>query len=117
MDRVSASLAGIVALLVFASVPSARWLVIVWVATFGMMQGARGPIVSSLAVRHFGGPGYATIYGTIFAKMSIAGAVAGLLSGFLYDLTGGYRAGLLVSMVYVMAAVSPFWVARPLATR
>ena len=112
-----ATFAGIVALVAFASAPSARWLVIVWVATFGTMQGARGPIVSSLAFRNFGGPGYATIYGTIFAQMSIAGALAGLLSGFLYDLTGGYRAGLLVSMVYVMVAVSPFWVSRPLAAR
>ena len=112
-----ATFTGILALMALTFMPSAGWLVIVWIATFGMMQGARGPIVSSLAVRNFGGAGYATIYGTIFALMSIAGAIAGLISGLLYDATGGYRVGLLVSMAYVLVAVSPFWVRRPLATR
>ena len=108
---------GIVALMAFSFAPSARWLVVVWIATFGMMQGARGPIVSSLAVRNFAGAGYATIYGTLFAWMSVTGAAAGLLSGFLYDLTGGYRVGFAVSMAFVLVAVSPFWGRRPLASR
>jgi MFS family permease len=112
-----ATFTGIVALMAFSFFPSARWLVLVWVATFGTMQGARGPIVSSLAVRNFSGPGYATIYGTLFAWMSVTGAVAGLLSGFLYDLTGGYRLGLAVSMAFVLVAVSPFWLKRPLTKR
>ena len=112
-----ASFVGIVALMAFSYAPSARWLVIAWIATFGTMQGARGPIVSSLAVKNFGGAGYATIYGTLFAWMSMAGAAGGLIAGALYDLTGGYRAGFAFSMVAVMVAVSPFWVRQPLATR
>ena len=108
---------GIAALMAFSFEPSWRWLVIVWIATFGTMQGARGPIVSSLAVRNFGGAGYATIYGTLFAWMSMAGATGGLIAGYLYDLTGGYRAGFVFSMVTVLIAVSPFWVRRPLAAR
>jgi MFS family permease len=112
-----ASFVGIVALMAFSFSPSARWLVIVWIATFGSMQGARGPIVSSLAVKNFGGPGYATIYGTLFAFMSMAGAAGGLIAGGLYDLTGGYRAGFVFSMLTVTVAASPFWGRRPLATR
>ena len=105
---------GIVALMAFTFEPSWRWLVIVWIATFGTMQGARGPIVSSLAVKSFGGAGYATIYGTLFAWMSMAGAIGGLVAGLLYDLTGGYRAGLACSMASVLIAISPFWTRRPL---
>jgi MFS family permease len=111
------SFVGIVALMLFSIEPSWRWLVIVWIATFGTMQGARGPIVSSLAVKNFGGAGYATIYGTLFAWMSISGAAGGLIAGFLYDLTGGYRTGFVFSMASVFIALSPFWVRRPLATR
>ena len=107
---------GIVALMVLAHHP-AKWLVFAWVVCFGTMQGARGPIVSSLAARHFGGPGFATIYGTMFAWMSIAGAIGGLVAALLYDLTGDYRAGLAFSMLTVFVAVSPFWLARPLGTR
>lgn len=108
---------GIAALMAFTFAPDARWLVIVWIATFGTMQGARGPIVSSLAVRNFGGAGYATIYGTLFAWMSMAGAIGGVVGGLLYDVTGGYRSIFAVAMVTVLAAVSPFWTRRPLPAR
>ena len=112
-----ASFIGIGALMAFSYSPSSRWLVILWIATFGTMQGARGPVVSSLAVKNFGGAGYATIYGTLFAWMSICGATGGLVAGALYDATGGYRAGFILSMVTVFIAASPFWTRRPLATR
>jgi MFS family permease len=108
---------GIAALMLFSFEPAWRWLVIVWIATFGTMQGARGPIVSSLAVKNFGGAGYATIYGTLFAWMSISGAAGGLVAGALYDVTGGYRAGFVLSMVAVFLALSPFWVRKPLSSR
>lgn len=107
------TLSGILALMVLAHHP-ARWPVFAWIVCFGTMQGARGPIVSSLAVRHFAGPGFAMIYGTMFAWMSIAGAFGGLVAGLLYDLTGGYSAGLAFSMVTVFIAISPFWLPRPL---
>jgi MFS family permease len=109
-----ATFAGIVSLLVF-SWTETPWLVIAFAACFGSAMGARGPIVSSLAARHFGGVGFATIYGTMFAWMSICGAAAAFLAGWLYDVTGGYRAGLLLAMATVLVAVSPFWTSRPLA--
>ncbi len=108
------TLLGIMALMVLAHHP-ARWPVLAWIVCFGTMQGARGPIVSSLAARHFAGPGFAMIYGTMFAWMSMAGAFGGLVAGLLYDATGGYRAGLAFSMVTVFIAVSPFWLPRPLS--
>lgn len=95
----------------------ATWLVFAFVTGFGLAQGARGPIVSSLAARHFGGSGFATIYGSMFAWMSAAGALATFIAGLLYDLTGGYRAGFVFSMICVLVAVSPFWTRRPLAMR
>ncbi len=114
---IATTVVGIGALAVLVFVP-ARWLVLAWVVCFGSMMGARGPIVSTLAVRHFGGAGYATIYGTMFAWMSTAGALAGLASAFLFDLTGGYLAGLVFGMVTAVIAVSPFWVGpKPLGTR
>ncbi len=105
---------GIASLLAFSWVP-APWLVIAFVIGFGSAMGARGPIVSSLAARNFGGTGFATVYGTMFAWMSTSGAAAAFVAGWLYDLTGGYRAGLLFAMITVLIAVSPFWTSRPLS--
>ena len=102
---------GIASLLAY-SYARAPSLVLVFIVCFGLAQGARGPVVSSLAASHFGGPGFATIYGTMFAWMSVSGAVGTFVAGFLYDLTGGYRAGFVFSMMCVLVAVSPFWV-RP----
>lgn len=107
---------GIVSMLVFSYAPLG-WLVLGFSLFFGLAMGARGPIVSSLAARHFGGGAFATIYGTMFAWMSLAGALGTLVSGLLYDFTGGYRAGFAFSMICVLVAVSPFWVSRPLARR
>jgi MFS family permease len=107
------SFIGIASLLAY-SFTRAPSLVVLFIVCFGLAQGARGPIVSSLAASHFGGPGFATIYGTMFAWMSVAGALGTFIAGFLYDFTGGYRAGFVFSMACVLVAVSPFWVTRPL---
>jgi MFS family permease len=105
---------GVLSLLAF-SWTQAPWLVIAFVACFGSAMGARGPIVSSLAASHFGGTGFATVYGTMFAWMSLCGAFGAFVSASLYDFTGGYRAGLFFSMTTVLIAVSPFWSSQPLA--
>lgn len=100
--------------LLLLSVHPAAWLVVPFVLFFGISQGARGPIVSSITARLFRGPTFATINGTIFACMSVGGAVGSWASGMLYDLTGGYRASFVFSMACVAIAVAPFWTARPL---
>jgi MFS family permease len=110
----AATFLGIASLLAISWTP-APWLVVAFVAFFGSAMGARGPIVSSLAAKHFGGAGFATIYGTMFACMSISGALSALVAGWLYDVTGGYRAGLVFAMITVLIAAAPFWTSRPIA--
>ncbi len=41
--------------------------------------------------------------------MSVGSGIGSLLSGALHDLTGGYRAGFVLSMVCVLLAALPFW--------
>jgi predicted MFS family arabinose efflux permease len=81
-----------------------------FVLVFGLSQGARGPIVSSLASKLFPGPGFATIFGTIFMWMSIGSGLGSWLSGILHDATGGYVASFAMSMAAIAFAVAPFWV-------
>jgi MFS family permease len=79
-------------------------------------MGVRGPIISSISARHFAGPHVATIYGTIYGMNALGAAFGALLGGLLHDLTGGYRAGLLVSLCFLALASSPFWTVRALRT-
>jgi len=104
---------GVLLLSLVAFFPS-RWVLYGLVLVFGLSQGARGPIVSSLAARIFPGPGFATIFGTIFACMSIGSGLGSLASGVLHDLTCGYLAGFACSLVSIVLACAPFWATKAL---
>ena len=97
------------ALLLIMTFDASPLVLALFVPTFGLCMGVRGPIVSSISTRYFAGPNVATIYGTIYASNAIGAAFGSLMGGLLHDLTGGYRAGLAVAMVCVLTASTPFW--------
>lgn len=88
--------------------PSSFWLV-GFVLLFGLAQGARGPVVSTLTNRIFAGPSAGTIYGVIFAVMSIGSAIGAWASGQLHDATGGYGVNFALSAACIAGAALPFW--------
>lgn len=79
-----------------------------YVLVFGLCQGARGPVIAGLSARLFAGPGQATVYGAIYACMSVGSGVGALLSGVLHDLTGGYGANFALALLSVLLAALPF---------
>lgn len=91
---------------------SSEWLLTGYVVLFGICQGARGPVVASLSARLFAGPGQSTVYGAIYALMSLGMAAGALLSGALHDWTGGYRAGFVLALVCIALAAAPFWLSQ-----
>jgi MFS family permease len=103
-----------ISLLFALSYRAAHWLLAAYVLLFGICQGARGPLIAGLSARLFAGPGHATIYGIIFACMSVGSGIGALLAGVLHDLTGGYRAAFVLSMVCVLLAATPFWTSNAL---
>jgi MFS family permease len=100
--------AGMLILLLLTAFPS-YLLLIAFVPVFGLCMGVRGPIISSISARYFAGPRVATIYGTIYATNALGAAFGSLMGGLLHDLTGGYRAGLAVALLFVVLASTPFW--------
>ncbi|GAA4415149.1 MFS transporter [Quisquiliibacterium transsilvanicum] len=92
----SASIVGIGALAMLELWPSTL-LLAAFVLLFGTMQGSRGPLVAVLSVRNFPGRRQSAIYGTVLLGMGTGAALGAWASGALYDLTGGYRAGYLLS--------------------
>lgn len=104
----AATLTGIMTLLWFSTAPMPI-LVLVYVVTFGISQGARGPIISTLCTRIFARGSVGAIFGVIFMVMSFGSALGAWVSGFLHDLTGDYRAAFVFSAISVIGAASPFW--------
>lgn len=107
------SASGVLLLLVM-SYASSTSLLVLFVLVFGLCMGVRGPIICSIATRHFAGPRVATIYGTIYSFNAIGAAFGSLMGGVLHDLTGGYRTGFVFSLCALGLAVAPFWTVRAL---
>lgn len=99
---------GILSLYALSLHPS-PWLLAGFVLLVGITQGARGPIISSMAARLFPGPAFGAIFGTIFATMSLGSGLGSWLSGVLHDATGGYHASLGFSIACLALAALPFW--------
>jgi predicted MFS family arabinose efflux permease len=106
---------GMVLLLAMALAPLA-WLLVLFVPTFGLCMGVRGPIVSSVSTRHFAGPNVAAIYGGIYAANAVGAACGSFVGGLLHDLTGGYKIGFAFALVCVAVASAPFSTVRELRT-
>lgn len=104
---------GMLVLVAITLAPSTA-LLAAFVAVFGLCMGVRGPIVSSVGAKYFAGPKVATIYGVIYACNALGAAFGSFMGGVLHDLTGGYRAGLSVALVFVVLAALPFWTVRAL---
>jgi MFS family permease len=116
-QTVTASFAGTAAgmlLLLAITFHAFAALLVAFVVLFGFCMGTRGPIVSSVSARYFAGPHVATIYGAIYSANAIGAASGALWGGLLHDFTGGYRAGLLFALVFLVGAAAPFWAVREL---
>ncbi len=112
----SASIIGVGALALLEVWPSVLLLVL-FVLLFGTMQGSRGPLVAVLSVRHFAGARQSAIYGTVLLGMGAGAALGAWGSGALFDLTGGYRAGYLLSAVGAGCGLLLFHTVRGLSAR
>lgn len=104
---------GIGALMLVSVWPSLA-LVYAFVWFFGLMQGARGPIIIALVARLFPGGGVGTIYGTLSLAMGLGAGLGSWISGLLYELTGSYIASFALAIAAALAGLSIFWGVRSL---
>lgn len=102
------SIGGIL-LLVWISFNPMESLLLGYVCVFGLCQGARGPIISSMTTRLFAGREVGTIYGVMYAANAIGAGLGALLAGVMHDLTGSYRPGFAFSVACLLLAALPFW--------
>jgi MFS family permease len=104
----SLTLIGIGALTAISFFPSGI-LVAVFVVTFGLSAGARGPIVMTLMAELFSGRGLASIYGAANMGQGFGAAVGTLGAGLLFDRTGSYTLGLALCALFATVGGSLFW--------
>ncbi|NQV98689.1 MAG: MFS transporter [Rhodospirillales bacterium] len=102
------TLIGILALAALPFYPG--WLLLaVFVLCFGLSAGARGPIITAQMVDMFAGPGLASIFGATNIGQGCGAALGAFMAGYLFDLTGGYNAGFVMSLLFALLGLSMFW--------
>ncbi len=101
----------IIGILCLAAVPShpSMLLVYAWAILFGINQGTRGPIISTLAATLFAGGGVGRIYGTIALGMGFGAALGSWISGVLHDITSGYVTSFVVAAGCAAMGMATFW--------
>lgn len=97
------SIGGIGCLLMVRS-PETTACLYAFVALFGISFGARGPIMTTMAAGHFGGPAFGTIFGNITLAHGLGTALGPWVAGFLFDLSGDYRVTFLLAMLSLAMA-------------
>lgn len=107
------SLTGITCIILVAVWPS-LWLVYGFVLFFGLSQGARGPVVSTMTALLFPGGGIGGIYGAITLGLGLGAALGSWASGLLQDLTDAYFASFTMGWVASALGLTQFWVIRAL---
>lgn len=87
-----------------------------YVFFFGITQGSRGPVFTSLVAHHF--PNHvAAVYGATTIGLGAGGAFGSWVSGWLLDWTGSYTPAFFVSAAAAMMAMAMFYVIPSLQVR
>lgn len=107
------SMLGTASLILVAIKPS---LVLIYgfVFFFGLMQGARGPIIIALLAKLFQGGQVGSIFGALSLGLGLGAGAGSWVSGLLHDLTGGYLLSFLVAIGGSAAGMAMFWIAPSL---
>ena len=84
-------------------------LLVIFVVCFGLSAGARGPIITAQMAELFAGRGLASIFGATNIGQGCGAALGAFLAGFLYDITGGYNIGFIVSLIFAVVGMAVFW--------
>lgn len=87
-----------------------NWVLLgIFVLTFGLSAGARGPIVTTLMAKTFAGKGLASIYGASNLGQGLGAALGAFGSGLLFDLTAGYNTGFILCTLFTLIGAALFW--------
>jgi MFS family permease len=85
------SMTGTACLLAVAWYP--EWILVYgFVLFFGLMQGARGPVIAALVAILYRGGSVGAIFGTLSLALGLGASIGSYLSGLLHDMTGDYVA-------------------------
>ena len=107
------TLTGIVSLIMVNWYPS--WILVYgFVLCFGLMQGARGPVIAALVSILFRGGSVGTIFGALALGMGFGAGLGSWVSGELHDWTGTYIASFIFAAIASFLGLATYWISASL---
>lgn len=88
---------------------NASWIIIAFVASFGLTKGSGGIVIASKAADVFHGDGLGRIYGVVTMASGLAGALGPLWAGWLVDRTVEYTLAMWTSLMMGAGAMACMW--------
>jgi len=92
---------------------SELWMLYLFAVIFGFAGGGMGASESPLVARLFGLTSHGFIYGVIHLGFTAGAAVGPVVTGYIFDLTGGYRAAFVVCAAFSIAGIVLAALLRP----
>lgn len=89
------------------------WMFYLFAALYGIAHGALFTVVSPMLAELFGLKSLGATFGAIIFVSTIGGAIGPVLSGRMFDLTGSYRPGFLISLVLSIIAITLMFFLKP----
>lgn len=92
---------------------SAPWLLYIFIAAFGLGNGAYGPYYAAAAADIFQGNNFGAIIGFAEVGFGLGAAIGTWLFGYIVDTTTSYTATIYITMVCAVLMSLLIWVAAP----
>jgi MFS family permease len=103
-----------IGLLVFSFINSdVRWLLILFLLTYGPGYGGPIPLRPAIYADYFGTKNYGTILGVTGIVSMIGGLLSPVIAGWIFDVTGSYRSAWQIFALVTVPAVPLIILARP----
>jgi MFS family permease len=99
--------------LVLAGMHPTSFLLYLYAALIGLGYGVMAPVPPAVASDLFGGPGFSTIFGTVYVVTCLGLAAGTWSAGEIFDRTGSYAGALWLGLL--MTVISPvlLWFVAP----
>lgn len=107
------TISGILCLLAITVWP-ALILLYGFVLCFGLMQGARGPILVALVAKIFAGGSVGAIFGSLSLALGLGAAIGSWMSGLIHTHTGSYAYAFAMAALSSLVGLATFWLAPSL---
>ncbi len=84
-------------------------LLYAYAVLYGLGQGSRALVLSTISADLFVGRSFGAIYGYFTLSIGVGGSVGAWLGGFLFDLTGSYYSAFLIAILCFAASATSLW--------